>query len=99
MIPRINKTELVQRLAARSVALDGELMRVVASIIDDVRTRGDETLFEYTARFDNVEVKQLRIGEDELRRCATGADESVRRALREAIENVRAFHKRQVEKS
>ena len=91
--------ELVQRLAARSVALDAELMSVVASITDDVRARGDEALFEYTARFDNVVLKQLRIGEDELRRCAAGADESVRRALREAIENVRAFHERQVEKS
>jgi histidinol dehydrogenase len=99
MIPRINKMEVVQRLAARSVALDAELMSVVASIIDDVRARGDEALFYYTMRFDNVELKQLRIGEDELRRCAVGVDESVRRALREAIENVRAFHERQVEKS
>src|ERR1044071_1653680 len=99
MIPRIKKMELVQRLAARAVALDAELMSVVAAIIDDVRARGDVALFDYTARFDNVEVKQLRIGEDELRRCATGADESVRCALREAIENVRAFHERQVEKS
>jgi len=99
MIPRINKTELVQRLAARSVALDAELMRVVASIIDDVRARKDEALFDYTQQFDNVELKQLRVGEDELRRCAVGVDENVRRALREAIENVRAFHERQVEES
>jgi len=91
--------ELVERLAARSVALDAELMSVVASIIDDVRARGDEALFDYTLRFDNVEVKHLRVGEDELRLCAVGVDESVRRALREAIENVRAFHERQIEKS
>jgi histidinol dehydrogenase len=91
--------EVVQRLAARSVALDAELMRVVASIVDDVRARKDEALFDYTARFDNVELKQLRVGKDELRRCAVGVDENVRRALREAIENVRAFHERQVEES
>jgi len=99
MIPKVNKMEVVQRLAARSVALDAELMRVVASIVDDVRARRDEALFDYTARFDNVELKQLRVGEDELRRCAVGVDENVRRALREAIENVRAFHERQVEES
>src|SRR6185295_8979475 len=99
MIPRINKMDLIQRLSARSVALDRELMSVVASIIADVRVRGDEALFDFTVRFDGVEVKQLRVGEDELRRCAVGVDESVRRALREAIENVRAFHERQVEKS
>ena len=91
--------ELVERLAARSVALDAELMSVVGAIVDDVRARGDEALIEYTARFDKVELKQLRIDEEELRRSAAGVDERVRRALREAIENVREFHKRQVEES
>ncbi|HXS02566.1 MAG TPA: histidinol dehydrogenase [Pyrinomonadaceae bacterium] len=91
--------ELVPRLAARSVVLDGQLMSVVATIIDDVRARGDEALFDYTLRFDDVDLKHLRIENDELRRCAVGVDESVRGALREAIANVRAFHERQVEKS
>ena len=91
--------ELVERLARRSVALDAGLMSVVAAIVDDVRKRGDEALIEYTARFDKVELKQIRIDEEELRRCAAGADERVRRALREAIANVREFHERQVEES
>lgn len=99
MICRINKTELVERLAARSVALDAELMSVVAAIVDDVRARGDEALIDYTARFDKVELKELRVSDEELRRCAAGADERVRRALREAIANVREFHERQVEES
>src|ERR1041385_5443798 len=99
MICRINKTELVERLARRSVALDAEFMRVVGAILDDVRVRGDEALIDYTARFDNVELKEIRISEEELRRCAAGAAERVRRALREAIANVREFHERQVEES
>jgi len=99
MIYRINKMELVERLATRSVALDAELMRVVGEIIDDVRARGDEALIDYTARFDKIELKQIKISEEELRSCAAGADERVRRALREAIENVRKFHERQVEES
>src|SRR6476660_23504 len=99
MICRINKMELVERLARRSVALDAELMRVVGAIIDDVRARGDAALIDYTARFDKVELKELRISEEELRRCAAPVDERVRRALREAIENVREFHERQVEES
>jgi histidinol dehydrogenase len=99
MISRINKMELLDRLAQRSVALDAELMRVVQSIIDDVRARGDEALIDYTKRLDRIEIKELRISEEELRRCAAGADERVQRALREAIENVREFHKRQVEES
>jgi histidinol dehydrogenase len=91
--------ELVERLARRSVALDAELMSVVGSIVDDVRARGDAALIDYTARFDKVELKELRISEEELRRGAAPVDEGLRRALREAIANVREFHERQVEKS
>ena len=99
MICRINKMELVARLAARSVALDAELMSLVTAIVDDVRERGDEALIDYTARFDKVELKEIRVSNEELRRCAEGVDAQVRSALREAIENVRAFHERQVEES
>ncbi|HET6974109.1 MAG TPA: histidinol dehydrogenase [Pyrinomonadaceae bacterium] len=91
----------LEHLAARSVALDVELMKQVASIIGDVRARGDEALIEYSARFDRVELtaSQLRISRDELQRFAKGVNEAVRVALREAIGNVRAFHERQVEQS
>ena len=99
MIGRINKTDLVQRVAGRSIAFDTELMKVVGTIIDDVRVRGDAALVDYTKQFDRVELKEIRISEEELRRCAAGVDERVRRALREAIENVREFHERQVEES
>ena len=91
----------LDHLAARSVALDADLMRVVASIIDDVRLRGDEALIDYGARFDRVELKksELRIGKEDLQRYAEGVDEAVRHALRVAIANVRAFHERQIEQS
>src|ERR1044071_2485168 len=99
MICRVNKMELGRCLAARSVVFDQELMSVVGAIVDDVRARGDEALIEYTARFDKVELKELRIREEQLRRFAEGVDERVIVALREAIRNVRVFHERQVEES
>lgn len=92
---------LLEHLAARSVALDAELIKVVTSIVDDVRARGDQALIDYTARFDKVDLKpsELRIAQNELHRYAAGADERVVLALREAIRNVRTFHERQVEES
>ncbi|HKN85132.1 MAG TPA: histidinol dehydrogenase, partial [Pyrinomonadaceae bacterium] len=100
MICRVRKIEeLMRRLAARSVVLDAELMKLVSSIIEDVRTRGDEALIDYAAQFDGVELKELRVSEEELRRSAEGVDERVLMALRQAIRNVRRFHQRQVEDS
>ncbi len=93
--------EFAKHLAARSVTLDTGLMKVVSSIIDDVRVRGDKALIDYTRLFDKVELgrSELRVGAKELRRSAEQVDKRVLGALREAIKNVRAFHERQVEES
>jgi histidinol dehydrogenase len=95
------RQEFLRRLAARAVALDADLMKLVGSIIDDVRARRDEALIEYTVRFDKVNLgpSELRITEEQLRRFAEDVDERVVLALREAIRNVRVFHERQVEES
>ena len=100
----IRKNELpalLDHLAARSVALDAELMKRVASIVDDVRARGDRALIDYAARFDKVDLTaaDLRIDVKQLKRYAASVDERVVEALREAIRNVRAFHERQREES
>src|ERR1051326_9348732 len=81
---------LVAHLAARSVALDAELIKLVGAIIEDVRARGDRALIEYAARFDKVELKpsELRIDVEQLRRYAAAVDDRVVQSLREAIRNV-----------
>ena len=102
MIGIIRQGELrafVDHLAARSVALDADLMSQVTAIVDGVRTRGDRALIEYTARFDKMELTELRIGRGELSRWAKGADGRVLSALREAVNNVRSFHEHQLEQS
>jgi histidinol dehydrogenase len=101
IIRQAERQGFLDHLAARSVALDADLMKAVASIIDDVRARGDEALISYTALFDKIELtrSELRISPDQLRRFAEGVDERVVVALREAIRNVRTFHERQVEES
>ena len=91
--------DLLERLEARSVAFDPELMNVVSAIVADVRARGDEALIDYTARFDGVHLQKLRIDEQTLNRSADKVDRRVLAALREAIENVRVFHKHQLEQS
>ena len=101
IIGQTERQAFLEHLAARSVALDADLMKLVGSIIDDVRARGDKALIDYTARFDKVDLKQseLRITENQLGRFASSVDERVVVALREAIHNVRAFHELQVEES
>lgn len=102
MIRIVGKDEiddLLTRLAARSVALDSQLLEQVGAIIDDVRRRGDEALIEYTRRFDGVDVVELRISEDALRSSAAKVEPRIVDALRVAIANVRRFHESELERS
>jgi histidinol dehydrogenase len=84
----------LRHIRERNVALDAELMSQVAAIIQDVRSRGDAALIEYTARFDGctVQPSDLRISEETLARIASQAEPDLLAALREAIQRVRSFH-------
>src|SRR4030095_1060659 len=76
-------------------------MNQVSAILEDVRTRGDEALIEYTARFDRcrITVPDLKISVETLRELASTVSHSFREALREAILRVRRFHEQQCESS
>ena len=86
--------EKLKRIRERNVALDGDLLSQVGSIIDDVRRRGDAGLIDYAAQFDNcvMQASELRISEEELRHIASNVDTELLQALSEAIRNVRRFH-------
>ena len=84
----------LRRIRERNVALNDELMLRVGAIIQDVRSRGDAALIDYTAQFDGcvVEPSDLRVGEDILTNIASRVDGNLFAALREAIRRVRFFH-------
>ncbi|HKC63656.1 MAG TPA: histidinol dehydrogenase, partial [Pyrinomonadaceae bacterium] len=95
------RTRKLARIYARNVALDAGLMETVASVVADVRKRGDAALIDYTERFDGLrlELDKLRIPEQSLRGVAARADRSVVEALREAIKRVREFHEHERDES
>ena len=91
----------LQAIRDRNVALDDALVSEVTAIIREVRTRGDAALIDYTERFDGVQLRasELRVPEETLHRSAQRVDSLVLESLREAIQNVRAFHEHQREES
>ena len=93
--------DMLQRIRERSVALDTELMSQVAAIIQDVRTRGDAALIDYTERFDGcaIQASDLRVSEETLISTAASVDPKVLAALREAIRRVRFFHEFELQDS
>jgi len=77
---------------------DARLENVVGDIIEDVRTRGDAALLDYTRKFDGLDpadANSLRVGAERLAAAFEGLQPSEREALEFAAERIDAFHEHQ----
>lgn len=72
---------------------------IVTDIISNVRKNGDKALFEYSQRFDKVDLKSLEVSSKEIDEAFQLADKDFIEVIKEAAENIRQFHKRQVKNS
>lgn len=69
--------------------------KVVRRIIDDVRTRGDAALFDYTEKFDGVRLTSLEVGKREIGAAFRRIDAGLLSALKLAAERIANFHIKQ----
>lgn len=73
----------------------------VSKIIEDVRLYGDDALIKYTRKFDKVKLtlRQLKVTESETSGAYQNIDSEFIAILKDIIENVNRFYKRQIKKS
>jgi histidinol dehydrogenase len=82
---------LVERLAARESRLSG-LEPQVRKIVDSVRRGGDRSLRRYAERWDGLGANQsLRVSEEEMKAAWGTVPTELRKALRQAAQNIRRF--------
>ena len=89
------------RLVAVDSSIDPSIEQAAVAIVDDVRSRGDPALLEYTRRYDRLEadsIAALEITREEMRRALDGLTPTERSALEGAAERIRAFHREQHER-
>ncbi|MBQ1414940.1 MAG: histidinol dehydrogenase [Lachnospiraceae bacterium] len=94
------KKEILTRLAARSPNDDLSAAGTAAEILEQIRTRGDEALFEYTKRFDgwDVSADNIRVTEDEIEEACAAVGERLMSIFAHAAANIRSYHENQVRK-
>lgn len=65
----------------------------VATLLADVRARGDDALREITLRFDKVALDRFEVGEDEFAAAEAAVAPELRAAMREAAGRIERFHR------
>jgi histidinol dehydrogenase len=91
-------TEVEKRLLGTAGQVGGEVDAAVRDILENVRTRGDEALIEYSKQFDDVVLStdDLLINPNMTSTIAELLDAEVAEAIDGMIANVTAFHSPQV---
>ncbi len=72
---------------------------IVTDIIENVKEKGDKALFEYSKRFDKASLTALEVTETEIEEAFNTVEPRFIEILREAAQNIEAFHKNQVRNS
>lgn len=92
-----SRQNILDTLLKRSPNRYGEFEERVQAIIDQVKAKGDEALFEYTAAFDKVQLdaQSIRVTKEEIEEAYRQIDPELLEVIRKALVNIRSFHEKQ----
>ena len=79
--------------------ISGDVEGIVSSIIADVIKNKDSALLSYTEKFDKVRLDSLEVSAAEIDEAFRSVDAEFVEIIKEAAENIKEFHKRQVRNS
>ena len=91
--------EYQKLLKSRSAKVGKEVTQTVTQILEQVEQRGDEAVLEYTKKFDGSLPQYVEVPQEVIQDALTAADQDYVNALLNAVENITAFHSRQVQQS
>ena len=89
----------IETLKERSRSGAKDVSDIVSDIINNVKENGDKAVYEYTVKFDGKAPEKTEISVDEIESLIQSCDKDYISTLEKAAENIRDFHKRQVQQS
>lgn len=76
-----------------------EQRKAVLGILENVKANGDRAVLDYTEKFDGVALPSLAVTDKEIEEAYQAIDPQLVSYIREAAENIRSYHSRQVRQS
>lgn len=91
------KRSLLEELLKRSPNHYGQYEKSVKEILEEVKLRGDEAVFEYTERFDGArtDASNIRVTSGEIEEAYRLTDDALIEVIRKALHNIRTYHEKQ----
>ena len=91
------KKNLLEDLLKRSTNDYGEYEKIVADIIEQVRTRKEEAIFEYSLKFDKCTTKKenFEVTKEEIKAAYSELDEHFIQVMKDSAQNIKTYHEKQ----
>lgn len=95
------KKNILEDLLKRSPNSYGEFESRVTDIVNNVKAKGDEALFEYTEKFDGVKISAdcIKVTEEEVKEAYEEVSEELLAIIRKALKNIESYHAKQRQQS
>ena len=95
------KKDILTNLLKRSPDNYGSYEETVKNIVNDIHSRRDTALFEYTEKFDGVrlDAEHLLVTEEEIAEAYEQVDDELIAIIRKALVNIRDYHQKQMQYS
>ena len=92
---------ITENLLKRSTSSYPEQEKIVKDVLETVRARGDEAVFDYTERFDGIRLTAdtVTVTREEIDEAYSRVDASLIDVIRAALKNIRSYHEKQVRQS
>ena len=84
-----------QKIVERPHLDVSQLNQTVASVLADVKARGDEAVKGYELKFDHVDLASLEVSEAEMTEAEALVNNDLKAALEQAHHNIKVFHESQ----
>lgn len=88
----------LKRLCQRKAIDFKKVFPVVEKVLQEVKARGDEAIYEFTAKFDKVNLSSFVVTEKEIEQAAKRVPQEAKSAFQKAARNIEKFHKSQLPK-
>lgn len=86
-----------QQILQRPAINNDTLQNTVLHILKSVQTEGDEAVKAFTKSIDHIELKQLQVAPEVIKKAVEKVDAALKNAIDIAIQNIRLFHQKQVQ--
>ena len=91
-----SKEQSIAQLTQTNTAETSDYAQVVQEIIDTVRQNGDAALIDYSAKFDQATVTELKVTDAEIEAALAQVNPDFLKVLETAKNNIAEFHEKQV---